>query len=167
MRDRIKNFARAVVLIWFVVISAFVLIPSYQVLWGAGRTDVTVPPQPPQLPSLKDVDWINPKESASVLKQRLETYKQQVQLYGQRVQAYQSEVNAYTKYLDQRARASSIGPPTQADAYATVVKGTLATLLSTTLTSLLAFAFVSAGAQTLTNYVRTQKGIAPEKLEIL
>lgn len=167
MRDRIKNFARVVILVWFVVISTFVLIPSYQVLWGKGRIDVTVPPQPPQLPSLKDVDWIDPKESADVLKQRFETYKQQVQFYGQRVQAYQSEVNAYTKYLDQETKSSSIGPPTQVDAYTTVVKGTLATLLSTTLTSLLAFAFVSAGAQTVTNYVRTQKGLAPEKLEIL
>jgi hypothetical protein len=157
MRELLKNTARVIILIWFVALSALVLIPSFKIFFGSGEASspesVPGPPKKPALPA---------SPSAS----EIDVYKQNVQLYGSQVQVYQSEVTAYTKYLEARPKSSRAG----CDECSMAVQKTLVSLLSTTLASLLAFAFVSAGAQVLASSAgaqRAEAAAARKELEIL
>lgn len=164
-----KKVARFVLLFWFLLIALVVLIPSFLLLFGADALAISAEtPKPPERPSLKEVTWIDPKEPAATLAQRVETYKQQVLLYTQLVQAYDKEVAAYNKYLEDRAKGTcNTCPPKKSETYSLIVQDTIAPMVNTFLAALLGYIFVNAGAQLLNNYLRSKRGESPARVEIL
>jgi len=164
-----KRVARVVLLIWFLLIALVVLIPSWLLLSGANAAVATrETPRPPDRPSLKEVTWIDPKEPAATLGQRVETYKQQVLLYTQLVQAYDKETAAYSKYLDDRAKgACSTCPPKPSETYALIVKDTVSPMVNSFLAVLLGYIFVNAGTGLINNYLLYKKDEQLERIELV
>ncbi len=164
-----KNVARVVLLLWFLLIASVVLIPSYRLLFGTNATVASrETPKPPSRPSLQEVSWIDPKEPAATLGQRVETYKQQVLLYTQLVQAYDKEVATYNKYLDDKAEGTcGACPPKPSETYALIVKDTISPMVNSFLVALLGYIFVKAGAELVNSYLRYKLGEQTKRIELV
>lgn len=167
--ERFRKVARVILLLWFILIGLLVLIPSCRLLSSERRVpDFGKTPVPPGTPSLKEVAWIDPKEPAATLTQRVEAYKQQVSLYSQLVQAYEKQVVAYGKYLDQRTKEScSECPPKPSEEYSLIVKDTVAPMVNNFLAALFGYIFVNAGAQVISNYLRAKNNQPIETIRLL
>ncbi|MBA3242783.1 MAG: hypothetical protein H0T60_16285 [Acidobacteria bacterium] len=134
-----KTLIQWILLLLFVSLILFVLVPSYQVLSSAerdGRTALQEPPKPPALPALPPAD---PK----VLEEQVKAYTQQVTAYTQHVSAYKTYVEAFTKGH-------------RAGAYELVVKDVLVSLLNAFLTALFGYVFITTGARMVRGYVEAK-----------
>jgi hypothetical protein len=159
MSETLKNIVRVLLLIWFITISLFIFIPSYQLLSESqkekdrARAALAQLPLPPSVP--KEIRPTKPTNSP-------ENITQLVKLYEQSVAAYDKEITAYVKFADGNAKAVN-----RTDTYNAVVKGTLATMMTTFLTALLGWIFASAVVGLTHNYYLYKKGLAPEKVHLL
>jgi hypothetical protein len=166
---KFKKIARVLLLLWFILIGLLVLVPSGRLLFGGRKAPLLgKTPVPPDPPSVKDVTWIDPKEPAATLTQRVEVYKQQASIYAQLVQVYEKQVTAYGKYLDQRAKDScNECPPKPSEEYSLIVKDTVAPMVNNFLAALFVYIFVNAGAQLITNYLRAKNNQTIEEIRLL
>lgn len=149
----IRNFFRIVLLLWFLMVSAFVFVPSFGVLRDARNSAA---PTLPELPVAPESEKIDPKEDPEVLAQRVALFQQQVKIFEHQLNAYKKQVETET--------ADHV---TKAEAFQMVVKDTLVTLVAQFLTALFAYVFVNAGAQVLDNRQRIQAKKAPQTIRIL
>lgn len=139
-------------LIWFVVINAFILIPSYQVLQQSQNNEALVIPKPPEVP-------VAPKPLLEVFDPNL-NLEEQVKAYTQQISGYTQQVNAYKAYMDNayKVYGEAANKSHGLEVYKTVVKDSLISLLSTLLSALVGFAFVKAGAELVRNYIAAKNG---------
>ena len=149
----IRNLFRIILLLWFLVISAFVFVPSYKVFRDARSEPVS---GLPGLPVAPEPESIKAGEDAKLAAQRVAAYQHQVKLFEHRIKAYEKEVDVKTA-----------GFVSTADAFELVVKDTLLTLVAQFLTALFAYVFVNAGAQVLDNRQRIKGNQAPERIRLL
>lgn len=163
----IKVLTQWLLLIWFVALSAAVLLPSYQMLFGrpeaASPGDPPAPPVPPSAPVFSPGAEVDPAK----MQQQLEAYKQQAGVYVEQVKSYTQEVATYTQQISaykthQEAKAKS----GRVSVYELVVKNTLLSLVTTFATALLGYVFASLGAGLLDNYARMRNGAEPQPLRL-
>jgi len=121
-----KIFIQILLVVWFVLVSAFIMVPSFQLL-NTTTADVALAP-PPRAPT-------PPAELDDA----------RVTLYTQEVTAYVQSISAYTKHLQATATSN------RQSVYELVVKDTLVSLFGQILTAFVAFAFVKVGAIVLDN----------------
>jgi hypothetical protein len=157
-----RTVIQAILVIWFVVISLFLFVPSFLLLTGVGLTRQTVPqpPVPPPLIAALANPPSDPKLDIKVLEELGKTYAQQVSAYTQQVTSYKEQLAAYKVYVE----ASSKG--TLAGAYQLVVKETLGTLLTTFATALLGYVFIKGGAGLVNNILLARRGQPGTSLDI-
>lgn len=155
-----RVIVRIILLVWFCVASLFIFIPSYQILSTVMKKvpqpipNPVSPPGPPILPT------IDSKLDIKVQEQQVEAYKQQVSAYSQQVTAYTQQVVAYKAGLDSEARDARIS------AYDTVVKSTMATLLTSFFAALIGLAFANVGMGLLNNYIRAKNNQLLQSIEL-
>lgn len=152
--EKIQNVTRVLLLIWFVVISFFILVPSFFVLLrvrelGAqAQPQPPTPPQPPELPPLsKDFDK---DVQGKQIESRVSAYQHQVAAYSHLMGAYKSQLDAQ-------------GKPSQLAVYQTVVKETLVSLITGLLTALVGYVFVTEGAKVAKEVIQANARERPAK----
>jgi ABC-type glycerol-3-phosphate transport system permease component len=126
-----------ILIAWFLMVSLFIFIPSYNVLKGIDQGDAKVLPKPPDPPPSP------PNLSGSVTsglsaETQQELIKAQVSFYTQQVATHNQQIDAYKKQLD------SLGKTRQILIYELVIKQTIVTLIAGLTSALVAFAFVKA-----------------------
>ena len=131
-----KQIWATTVAVWFLVVSALVLIPSYRLVFGSAGGNFPAPPQPPQLVAS------DPKEVRDL----------QVSLFTQQVALYNHHVTAH--------RASLLATYDQA------VTKTLQPLLDKFLMGLLAYVFAKTSAQVVDNAIRLKNGQPPHRISL-
>lgn len=157
----LKRFIQVLLLLWFVVINAAILIPSYRMLFGADAGPATSPlpaPTPPPPPALGPLD---PALGAESQKQQVETYKQQAASYAEQVKSYTQQVAAYKVQTEVQNKSGRAG------VYEMVVKNTLVSLLGGFATTLIGVVFANLGAGVVDNFVRMRNGSPPQRLTLL
>lgn len=117
---------RWILLIWFVVISLLIFIPSLQI-WFRASSENTPPKPEIEMPR----SLSSSKDGVSV---------------GQ-VTAQAKWLEAYVKYMAEAARTDSERTHTRVEAYELVVKDTLAAFATSFITFLLGYAFVNTSGQ--------------------
>lgn len=167
-----KRLIQGILLLWFVAINVAILIPSYQLLFGpdaAGPASGQVLPLPPVPPSTSVV--IGPLDSTLDLekqKQQVETYKQQAAAYAEQIKVYTQQVTAYTQQIEAyKVQEGARNQTNRLTVYEAVVKNSLVTLVGGFATTLIAYIFANLGAGVVDNYIRVNKGAAPESLKLL
>jgi hypothetical protein len=150
----------------FLAIALLVIVPSYGLLTAkddAGAAEFQPPPNAPAAPGAITIPPIDPKID---IEQQIKAYTQVVAAYV--TNAYSQQAGAYGKQIDAyKSYVAATGVPRRQAIYDLVVKGTLVTLLNTILTTLLAFAFVKAGANVLNNVIRVKAGQPVESFRLL
>lgn len=139
-----KLFVQVLLLLWFVAVSALVIIPSALLLYpmvDPAIVDLT-PPRPPRPPVLSPIP---DSATGDDLVKRVARVEQEVIAYGHRVNAYEKEVAAHKDTVE---AVKSLDP---VSVYKAVVKDTFVDLLGKVLATLLAFAFVKVTGQAVTN----------------
>lgn len=172
-----KGFIQVMLVIWFIAVTVFVLVPSYKVLSVVGVTGADLPkmPEPPVPPPAAELKAIglgapakSPKQQPAKLPGSLATdpaasaagaRDARVDVYTQQVTAYTQQVAAYKSQIES-------GKTRQITAYRTVVTDTLVSLLSTALTAFLGYVFVKAGAELVNKYVAMKRGETVQSLKI-
>lgn len=172
-----KVFIQVMLVIWFIAVTVFVLVPTYTVLSGVvGPVAADLPkmPEPPQPPPAAELNPPAPAAPAKTREQsrgkvpgsqpadtpaavgvqdaRVAVYTQQVTAYAQQIAAYKSQIES--------------GKTRQVAAYRAVVTDTLVSLLSTALTAFLGYVFVKAGSELVNKYVATKRGEEVKSLKI-
>lgn len=145
--EKLQDVARVLLLVWFVVISLFILVPSFYVLQRMGELSAQPLPQPPAAPTppeLLPFDKTLDKEvQGKQIQSRVDAYQHQVTAYTQLMGAYKSQLDAQ-------------GKPPQLAVYQTVVKETLVSLITALLTALIGYVFVKEGVQVAKEYVKAK-----------
>lgn len=167
----VKRFVQVTLLIWFLVVSVAILVPSYQLLFGsneaetAGRSQPPTPPPPP--PAFSTIMTLDPKLDTAKQAQQVEGYKQQVGAYAERIKGYTQEVAAYTQQV---AAYKTTGEAQEKSgrrgAYELVVKGSLITVLGGFATTLLGLVFANLGAGLADNMIRMRNNHPPQSLTL-
>lgn len=150
-------------LVWFIVISLFIFVPSFLVLYSSwSYTDSTSekPPEFPSPPALVPLEPLNTNLDAETQKRQVESLEIRVNAFTQQVNAYTQQVNAYKTYAENTGKSRSL------EAYQTVVKDSLSSFLTTLLSALVAFAFAKAGAGLVDNYIRIKNGKEPQDIKL-
>ena len=165
-----KDSTQKILIVWFIVINLFILVPSFNVLWktsgadSATLRDMPNPPEPPEPPTLPPFDATrDPKVQEAQVKGQVDTFTQRIAGYTQRITAYTQQIAAYKSQIE-------TAKPRQIAAYQLVVKDTLTELLKTLLTALVGFVFAKAGAEVVSKYImmkRAKAGTAPPGTEAL
>jgi hypothetical protein len=160
-----KRVIQAILLVWFIVVSAAILIPSYQLLFGAGDPEPakTQAPTPPAAPSRLTFD---PNLDATHQAQKLEDYKQQLAVYTEQIKGYTQEVTAYTQQVAaHKVFVDTNEKSTRRGVFELVAKGTLVTMIGTLMTGLIAYVFTSLGAGVVNNMMLVRNGKDPQPLQ--
>ena len=132
---------RVVLVIWFIVLSLFVFISSYDTL--AKITEGVILPEPP----------IPPEAPVEFDQAAIDAYKLKVVLYKSSVEAF----NTHAKAVEKSNRHAT---------YELVIRKTLADFMTKFLAALLAFAFVKATAKVVDNRIRMKNGKEPQPITI-
>jgi hypothetical protein len=135
MLNFIKSIWQIIAIIWFAIVSAIILIPSWSLVRSIKPGQEIL--RPPGRP-------ISPIENTDI-----EIYKLRVAAYKDEVEAYKQELTAYNTFLNNLKINSNL-------TYQAVVKDTLLQLLTTFLTALLTFVFVKEGAKALANFINNK-----------
>ncbi len=141
-RNITVNTIKVVLVIWFIVLSLFVFISSYDTLTNI--TEGVILPKPP----------IPPEAPIEFDQATIDGYKQKVDLYKSSVAAYDTHANVVEK-------------SNRHATYELVIKKTLADFLTKFLEAFLAFAFVKATAKVVDNRIRMKNGKEPQPITIL
>ena len=163
-----KKFTQVTLLIWFVVINLFILVPSFFILARGLSADAVVvpempaPPPPPEPATLLQFDSkLDPKVQEAQVKAQVDAYTQRVNGYTQRVTAYTQQIVAYKSQIE-------AGKTRQMIVYQAVVVDTLKALLTTLLTALVGFVFAKAGAEVLSKHIAAKKGqVSTNEIELI
>ena len=146
--NKIQDAARVLLLVWFVVVGLFILVPSFYLLQkvkeqGTGAAQTS--PQPPAPPELPAFDKSLDKEvQQKQIQSRVDAYQHQVTAYGQLVGSYKTQLDAQGKSL-------------QLAVYQAVVKETLVSLITGLLTALISYVFVKEGAAVAKQYIEAKQ----------
>jgi hypothetical protein len=165
----LKGLIQVILLVWFIVVNASILIPSWQMLYGTPDRDIAnrPPPTPPLMPPAPAMPP-DTQTDAAQQPQRLEVYKQQAAVYAEQVKSYANEVAAYAQQVaayklheEARQKAGRVGT------YELVVKGTLVTILGSFAVTLVGYVFANLGAGVVDNFARLKNGAPPQPLRLL
>jgi hypothetical protein len=152
-----KTLIQWTLLVLFVSLGLFILIPSYHVLssaGGGGTITLKEPPEPPSPPNPLTLPTIDPKLDLKVQEEQVKAHTQQVNAYTQQITAYAQQVSAYSQHISAyKTYADSSVKSPRTSAYQLVVKDTLLSLLNTFITVLLGYVFVTKGAEIVRDYV--------------
>jgi flagellar basal body-associated protein FliL len=154
-----KQFIQILLIVWFIVLNLFILIPSYHLLnyEQENESKTLNPPNPPPPLLIKDIKVSDPdatqKNQVSIATQQAQTYAQQVSAYTQQVNAFTQQVNLEKLKLENSKKGSEI------TRYNTVIKDSLIKLLADFLAALITFAFVNAGTGLVDNYIRARHNL--------
>lgn len=164
----IKSLIQWILLLWFVALSAAVLIPSYQMLFGRPSERTTGKPPDPPVPPPAPVLSFGAQSAPAEQQPQLEAYKQQAAVYAEQVKSYTQEVAVYTQQVAAyKAQEDANHKSGRASVYELVVKNSLVTLMGTFATALIGYVFANLGAGLLDNYVRMKNSEAPQPLSLL
>jgi hypothetical protein len=150
-----KKTVQIILIIWFIIINLYILIPSFIVLQGLNLENqsvaIPIPPSPLSLTPL------NLTVSLDSQKEQVNAHTQQVNAYTQEVNAFIQQVNAYKAYLESSNKFN------QHTKYGLVVKDTLVALLTSLLTALVSYVFINASAGLANNYIlaKNNKDVQP------
>ena len=105
-----NGVVRIVLIVWFLIVSGFVLVPTYQLLcWAAGaelkRQQASLPPAPPAPLTLPSIDS---KSDVKAQEEQVKVYVQQVAAYMQQANAYATQVTAYKAYVEANLKSVPI-----------------------------------------------------------
>jgi hypothetical protein len=164
----VKGLIQLVLLVWFLAVSAAVLIPSYQLLFGRPEAESAGTPPAPPVPPPAPVVAFGSQPEAAKLQQQLESYRQQSVAYAEQVKSYTQEVAAYTQQVAAyKTHAEAQQRSGRASVYELVVKNSLVTLVGTFAASLLTYVVASLGAGLIDNNARLKRGAPPQPFSLL
>ncbi len=174
--DVLRIIIQLLLIVWFVSVTLFVLVPSctvLSVLSVPGAADLPKMPEPPAPPTAEELKssaasvttpqqqppvkipgpgGVDPVAGVTVRDARVDVYTQQVTAYTQQLAAYKSQIEQ--------------GKTRQIATYKAVVTDTLVALLSTALTAFLGYVFVKSGAELVNKYLAAKRGGKAEPLNI-
>ena len=171
-----KTFIQVLLVIWFMAVTLFVLVPSYKVLsvvYVEGAADLPTMPDPPQPPPAAELKPLAPAAAKTPERSGAKVPGSQpadpaATVGGQdaRVAVYTQQVTAYTQQLAAYKSQIESGKTRQVAAYRAVVTDTLVSLLSTALTAFLGYVFVKASAELVNKYLAkgTNQKVEPLKI---
>ena len=158
----IKRLIQTILVVWFIAINVGILIPSYLLLFSAGKeAGAAQPINAPTPPTPPNVGPLDTNLNAEAQKQQVETYKQQVAGYVEQVKSYTQQVAAY------KIQAETQNKGRGAVVYELVVKNTLVVLLGGFATTLIGYVFANLGAGVVDNFVRMRNNSPPQALTLL
>lgn len=156
-----KKFTQGVLIVWFIVVNLFILIPSYNLLNIEKESENSSidPPRPPNVLVIKDLNTSDPdstqKNQIAIATQQALAYTQQINVYTQQVNAYKEQISLAKLQLENTKKGSQMAR------YTAVIKDVLSTLLTGFVAALITFAFVNAGTGLADNYIRVKNNQAP------
>lgn len=152
--EKLQTWTRVLLIIWFIVVSLYILIPSYVVLQSVKEQDTAVTQTAQQLPTPPPTLELPAFDKGS------DKDVQQKQIQS-RVDAYQHQVTAYSHQLTAyKAQVEALGKPPRLAVYQAVVKDTLVSLITGLLTALVGYVFVKESAKVAKEYIQAKSKAA-------
>jgi hypothetical protein len=155
-----KKVVQWILIVWFITVNLFILIPSF-VLLKESREEAVKPTPPPDPPKEMTIGPLDSTLEIDRQKQQIEAYKLQVSLYAEEVKRHAQQVAAHKTYIEATPASRRIA------VYQLVVKESLLTLISGFATALIAYVFTSLGANVVDNFLRMRNNQAPQPLSLL